>query len=190
MKQYTADPTTPPLIANAYHSLLPQNATQLEHLAGSITEKLETIPVPFEVLWDLGRAPDTLLDALAYAVSIDEFNDAWSPITKRQLIQESHDIHRKKGTKWAVKRVLSVMNYDATLIEWFEKTPKGSAGTFSIAIRPKDGLLLDNLDQLKAAIDGAKRLSAHYEVYVGYEVSTTPHVHTAAAVGVMVTVHT
>ena len=75
---YTADPTQPPMAINDRHqSLLPANSRPLEHALAGATAKLEPIPVPFDTIWDVDTAPDSLLPYLAYAWSVDEWNDNW-----------------------------------------------------------------------------------------------------------------
>ncbi len=186
--KFKADPTTPSLTASKDQSLLPTGSKKLEHLLAGASAKLEPIPVPFESIWNIDTAPDELLAALAYAFSVDEYNDLWSGETKREVIRQSLSVHQKKGTLGAVKRALSAMNYDAEIIEWWQKTPQGRPGTFSVAISPKNGMITDSLLQLRAAIDAAKRLSAHYDMYVGYKIRASVGVHLASCIGVEITI--
>ena len=95
---YTADPTQPPIAINdRYQSLLPANSRPLEHALAGATAKLEPIPVPFDTIWDVDTAPDSLLPYLAYACSVDEWNDNWTAETKRQVIRDSLWVHERKG---------------------------------------------------------------------------------------------
>lgn len=186
--KFKADPTAPSLTASKDQSLLPTGSKKLEHLLAGASAKLEPILVPFESIWNIDTAPDELLAALAYAFSVDEYNDLWSGETKREVIRQSLSVHEKKGTLGAVKRALSAMNYDAKIIEWWQKNPQGRPGTFSVAISPKDGMITDSLLQLRAAIDAAKRLSAHYDMYVGYKIRASVGVHLASCIGVEITI--
>ena len=180
---YRAAPTNPPIKTDdRWQSLLPANSRPLEHAIAGTTAKLEPIPVPFESVWDIDTAPDSLLPYLAYAWSVDEWNDNWTEDTKRQVIKNSLWVHERKGTLGAVKRALSAMNYDAKVIEWFEKKPQGKAGTFSIELHPTTGVIADSILQISNVIDAVKRKSAHYDVYIGL---TLPAVIGAYAVPVL-----
>lgn len=183
---------TNPLIKtdDRFLSLLPANSRPLEHALASIGAKLEPMPVPFEQIWDIDQAPDELLPYLAYAWSVDEWNDNWTAETKRQVIKDSLWVHERKGTLGAVKRALSAMNYDATVIEWWQKSPRGNAGTFSIELHPTTGIIADSILQIRNVIDAVKRLSAHYDVYLGYTLPAIIGAYAVPVVGVDITITT
>jgi len=64
-----------------------------------------------------------LLDILSWQFHVDIWQDWGGPLddaTKRQLILESLQWHSKKGTKWAVNRVLSVVFKQGAITEWYE----------------------------------------------------------------------
>ncbi len=188
---YTAEPTQPPMAINdRYQSLLPANSRPLEHALAGATAKLEPIPVPFDTIWDVDTAPDSLLPYLAYACSVDEWNDNWTDDTKREVIKNSLWVHERKGTLGAVKRALLAMKYDATVIEWFQKSPRGKAGTFSVEVHPTTGIIADNILQIRAVIDAVKRLSAHYDVYLGYTLPAVIAAYAVPVVGVDITIST
>ena len=189
--QYKANPSLPPIAINdRYQSLLPANSRPLEHALAGATAKLEPIPVPFDTIWDVDTAPDSLLPYLAYAWSVDEWNDNWTDDTKREVIKNSLWVHERKGTLGAVKRALLAMKYDATVIEWFQKSPRGKAGTFSVEVHPTTGIIADNILQIRAMIDAVKRLSAHYDVYLGYTLPAVIAAYAVPVVGVELTVST
>ena len=82
------------------------------------------------------------------------------------------------------------MKYDATVIEWFQKSPRGKAGTFSIELHPTTGIIADNIRQIRAVIDSVKRLSAHYDVYLGFTLPATIGAYAVPVVGVDITITT
>ena len=97
-------------------SLLPPNATPLEkaveqstkRLAGpDMTEAAEAIGD----LWQADRVPRDLLPWLAWTLSVDEWDDAWSDNQKRDTIRESIAVHKQKGTVASVRRVLRAAGY-------------------------------------------------------------------------------
>ena len=189
--QYHPDPTIPTINTNdRWQSLLPANSRPLEHALASATAKLEPVPVPFNSIWDIDTAPDSLLPHLAYAWSVDEWNDNWTPETQRTVIKNSLWIHERKGTLGAVKRALLAMQYDATIIEWFQQSPRGTPGTFSIEVHPTSGIITDSLLQIRAVIDAVKRLSARYDIYLGYTLSAIIGAYATPVIGVDITITT
>ncbi len=129
-------------------------------------------------------ANDNVLPYLAYAWSVDEWNDNWSAETQREVIRQSIWVHQRKGTLGAVKRALEAMGYDSDVIEWWQKKPQGKAGTFSIEVHPTKGLITDTLQQIRAVIDAVKRKSAHYDIYLGITVNAPVCAYAVAVIGV------
>lgn len=170
-------------------SLLPANSKPLERELATLSARLELIDVPFDLIWNADNCPIEYLPFLAYAWSVDEWNDAWSIETQRNVIKNSVWVHQRKGTLGAVKRALAAMNYDTSVIEWFEKNPKGSPGTFSIEAHPRNGIITDSERQIRAVVDAVKRLSAHYDIYFGKTVNTTIAAYAVPVVGVEITIN-
>ncbi len=169
-------------------SLLPSNSRLLERELATISTNVEAVDVPFNLIWDADNCPDEYLPFLAYAWSVDEWNDAWSIDVQRAVVKNSIWVHQRKGTLGAVKRALAVMNYDTSIIEWFEKKPKGLPGTFSIAVNPKNGIITDSERQIRAVVDAVKRLSAHYDIYFGTSITSVIAAYAVPVVGVEITI--
>lgn len=98
--------------------LLPPGSTNqevaLEHPQG----RVDAIPVPLDTLFDPRRCPETHLPWLAWALSVDVWDDAWSAPAKRQVIAESIRVHRLKGTVGSVKRAIAAaIGQTPTIIE-------------------------------------------------------------------------
>jgi phage tail P2-like protein len=169
-------------------SLLPANSQPLERELATFTARLESIGVPFSLIWDADNCPIEYLPFLAYAWSVDEWNDNWSIETQRNVIRNSISVHQRKGTLDAVKRALAAINYSTTVTEWFETNPKGVPGTFSISVTPSNGKVTDSVRQVRAVVDASKRLSAHYSIYFGSAAYATIAAYAAPAVGVELTI--
>ena len=169
-------------------SLLPNNSRPLERELATLTARIETIPAPFEQIWNADNCPADYLPFLAFAWSVDEWNDAWSIETQRSVIRNSIWVHQRKGTLGAVKRALSAMNYETSVIEWFDKSPKGAPGTFSIQVSPKGSIITDSVRQIKAVVDAVKRLSAHYDIYFGTTTEATIAAYAVPVVGIEITI--
>ncbi|WP_201556279.1 phage tail protein I [Psychrobacter sp. 72-O-c] len=169
-------------------SLLPSNSRPIERELATLTARLESIAVPFNQIWNADTCPVEYLPFLAFAWSVDEWNDNWTVETQRAVVKNSIAVHQRKGTLGAVKRALAVMNYDTSVIEWFEKNPKGTPGTFSISVNPANGIITDSVRQIRAVVDAVKRLSAHYDIYFGTTVTATIAAYAVPAVGVEITI--
>ncbi len=180
-----ANPNEPPITTtDRWQSLLPANSKPLEHALASLSAKFEPIPVPFANIWDVDKCPDNVLPFLAYAWSVDEWNDNWSAETQREVIRQSIWVHQRKGTLGAVKRALEAMGYDSDVIEWWQKTPRGRPGTFSIEVHPTKKIITDSLNQIRAVIDAVKRKSAHYDIFLGLTVQAPVCAYAVAVIGV------
>ena len=100
--------------------LLPSNRGRAEEALARAVADGTDIPVPIDTLWSADRCPAHLLPWLAWALSVDEWDAAWSDDTKRAVIRASVGVHRRKGTPGAVMDALRSAGYGAsTLIERF-----------------------------------------------------------------------
>lgn len=116
-------------------NLLPSNATVFEIELARLSGYLSEIdPSVIETIWDAWRCPAKLLPWLAWALSVDVWDDGWSEIVKRQAIADSPYYHRIKGTKRAVLSALALSSRPATITEWFQRTPIGRRGTATVFI--------------------------------------------------------
>lgn len=101
--------------------LLPPNAAPLERAVADVLAKIDTLPLPLRDLWRPQTCPVELLPWLAWTLSVDHWDATWSTAVKRQVIAESIELHRHKGTPWAVERALVVAGSpNATVEEWYE----------------------------------------------------------------------
>lgn len=131
-------------------ALVPSNHRHKERALAAALEPLRAIdPSAIETLWDAWRCPSDMLPFLAYALSVDFWDDAWDEVTKRQTIADSPDYHRRKGTRAAVEAAAASSGRVASIIEWFERIPEGRRGTTSIHIEAP-------LDQVNAIIAKVK----------------------------------
>lgn len=89
-----------------YSPLLPPNQTTLEGAIGQLASMGHT-PEVLQRLWDAQRCPSELLPWLAWALSVDEWDESWSEAQQRAQVLGSIAMHRKKGTPWAVKEALT-----------------------------------------------------------------------------------
>lgn len=98
-------------------SLLPSNTTPLERAVEAVSQ-LPTAQGLVPTLWHAQTCPEPFLPWLAWAMSVDDWDPAWSTQRKRQAIAESIEIHELKGTPSAIKRILAIRGHeDAEVIE-------------------------------------------------------------------------
>lgn len=112
--------------------LLPPNATTQERALSLAVDR--AVPVPVRDLWSPWTCPVGILPWLAWALSVDEWDAGASEDRKRQIIAESVEQHRVKGTPYALKRALQQLGYE---VEVDEKT--GTAYTFGLNFKVAAG---------------------------------------------------
>lgn len=71
------------------------------------TARVGTVPVAITSLWNADSCPSDMLAFLAWAFSVDEWDEGWPDEFKRQTIREAMSVQSRKGTVWSVKRVLA-----------------------------------------------------------------------------------
>ncbi|EBY1952598.1 phage tail protein I [Salmonella enterica] len=141
-------------------SLLPTGSTPLEKAAADALKGVDLLSVPLRTLQDPWTCPSLLLPWLAWAYSVDRWDDSWTEITRRQAIAASYDVHRKKGTLGAIRRIVSATGYLATASEWWEFG--GEPGTFRLGIGvPESGSPDDVQREIVRLIDDVRPLSRH-----------------------------
>lgn len=98
--------------------LLPPNSTALERALAETLRLGHLDPEAIRRLWNPWTCPESHLPWLAWALSVDVWDDAWPVERKRATIAGSIEWHRKKGTPWAVEQALAGAGYrDSVLIE-------------------------------------------------------------------------
>lgn len=143
-------------------SLLAPQATDLEKKASLILQQALRNPIIIAELINPERCPVALLPYLAWAFSVDNWEESWSESLKRHVIKQAFFVHKYKGTISAVKRVIEPVGYLVELKEWFNQQPQGEAGTFSLTIAvPDGGITEQTYNELVRLIYDAKPISRH-----------------------------
>lgn len=152
-------------------SLLPLNSTPLERAIEVATD--ETTDIPLRTLYNPQSCPAHLLYHLAWAWSVDRWDDEWSEPVKRAAIAASFFIHARKGTIGAIRRVVEPLGYLIDVLEWWETVPQGIPGTFALKVGVLDtGITEEMYEELTALIDDAKPVSRHMrELAISLETS-------------------
>ncbi|NBI13997.1 phage tail protein I [[Haemophilus] felis] len=143
-------------------TLLPTGSSTLEKRAATILKSAVENPIIIADLINPKRCPVHLLPYLAWAFSVDKWDENWSEEVKRLAIEQAFFIHKHKGTIAAVKRVVEPIGYLVELKEWFNTQPQGIAGTFSLTVEVSEtGLNEQTYNELVRLINDVKPASRH-----------------------------
>lgn len=112
--------------------LLPPNATAFEQALADLAGEALDIPILVGTLWNPWTCPEPLLPWLAWAFSVDVWEDDWSEDTKRRVIAGSFEAHATKGTRAALLRALEPFGLAVDLVEWWEREHPGDPFTFDV----------------------------------------------------------
>ncbi|HCR1105320.1 TPA: phage tail protein I [Klebsiella aerogenes] len=171
------------------NTLLPPSASAWMRGAEAATAKLSGITVAIRTLWTPTACPVDLLPYLAWALSVDRWDKNWPAEKKIASIQQSYWLHRRKGTRAAVRRVIEDMGFSATFAEWFDVGDE--PGTFRLEIDVNEvGLTSKTLDELTRLINDAKPVSRHLSRFsVAVKVRGAIHAGSSLHCGEIVSVY-
>ncbi len=171
-------------------SILPPSATalQLDLEQATATRLQQLANNSLEFITNPDKCPSNLLPALAWAMSVDTWNENWSETTKRAVIRQAIQVGCTKGTIGAVKNALSAIGQsDIKIEEWFEYD--GDPFMFKVKVLlNQDGQSLTDLDSALDAINNSKNLRSHLENFFALleNISAAPKV--ASGIGVLETI--
>ncbi|KAF1021889.1 MAG: hypothetical protein GAK30_01578 [Paracidovorax wautersii] len=143
-------------------TLLPPNATDLDRAAALVVANISDIPAPIRSVWNPYTCPEALLPWLAYAYAVDEWDDTWTPQVKRDVIAQSIQVKRYKGTYGAVQSAITAMGLQATVQEWYQQTPAADPYTFRLGIEAEQlGFNQQQLATIRNVAERYKNLRSH-----------------------------
>nr|VXZ92033.1 Bacteriophage P2-related tail formation protein [Klebsiella pneumoniae] len=142
------------------NSLLPPGSSALERRLAQACSGIGDLSVPLRDLWNPWKCPVKFLPYLAWAFSVDRWEEEWPEIEKRRAVSDAFWIHQRKGTVAAVRRVIETLGYSMTIQEWWEVADP--AGTFRLEIDLKDiGITEPMIYEIERIIGDAKPVSRH-----------------------------
>lgn len=156
-------------------SLLPANASKLERDLARVIDTSLDLPLRINELWDPYSCPLSLLPWLAWAFSVDLWDDRWPESIKRQVVQDAFEVHRFKGTPYAIQQALDSLNIRTQLREWWAPDGSQQPGTATVVALVNENLTDDDdalltkamLEQVTQVIGHAKRGVIHVDVELG-----------------------
>lgn len=141
-------------------SLMPSGSSALERRLAEACSGMTGLNVPLRDLWNPATCPVSFLPYLAWAFSVDRWDEGWAESVKRQVVLDAFYIHQHKGTISAIRRVVEPFGFLIRVIEWW-KTGE-APGTFRLDIGVQDqGITEETYHELERLISDAKPCSRH-----------------------------
>lgn len=142
------------------NSLLPLNSTALEQAIEAAGA--EVTEIPLRTLYNPDTCPAHLLHQLAWAWSVDRWDETWPEAIKRSVIRSAFYVHAHKGTIGALRRVVEPLGYLIEVREWWQSVPEGVPGSFELQVGVLEtGITEEMYQELTRLIEDAKPVSRH-----------------------------
>lgn len=141
-------------------SLMPSGSSALERRLAEACSGITGLNVPLRDLWNPATCPVSFLPYLAWAFSVDRWDEGWAESVKRQVVLDAFYIHQHKGTISAIRRVVEPFGFLIRVIEWWNNNE--APGTFRLDIGVQDqGITEETYLELERLISDAKPCSRH-----------------------------
>ncbi|VUS89019.1 hypothetical protein SB6408_01531 [Klebsiella spallanzanii] len=142
------------------NSLLPPGSSALERRLAQACSGISDLNVPLRDLWNPWKCPVKFLPYLAWAFSVDRWEETWTENQKRQEISDAFWIHQRKGTISAIRHVVEKMGFSLSIEEWWQVADP--AGTFRLEADVNEvGLTPSMLSELYRLINETRPVSRH-----------------------------
>ncbi|WP_271461396.1 phage tail protein I [Pantoea leporis] len=142
------------------NSLLPPGSSALERRLTQACSGISGLNVPLRDLWNPDTCPVNFLPYLAWAFSVDRWDESWAESVKRKVVKDAFYIHQHKGTVSAIRRVVEPLGYLIRVIEWWKTNDV--PGTFRLDLGVLDtGITEEMYHELERVIADAKPCSRH-----------------------------
>ena len=142
--------------------LLPPNASPAERDISRAIDR--AVPTPVSDVWRPDACPAQLLPWLAWALTVDEWDTGWTDAQKRDVIKNSIEVHRTKGTIGAVRHAIAALGLRASVQEWFNQIPQAAPYTFRVLLEADQvGIPQSAAQGLMTLIERTKNLRSHLD---------------------------
>lgn len=146
-------------------------------LVGEPGKRLHTLRT-----WDkIDELTEEECDELAWELDIDWYESTIGLKEKRETIKAAQLIKRKRGTKWAVERLVAAYFGDGYVTEWFETG--GAPFTFTV-MTTNENIMAESFNKFLEAANAAKNERSHianifylWKQDVGIEYTLKSHHH-------------
>lgn len=155
-----------------FKTLLPHPSTAELALEAEMAQKYCRLnPQMIKALHDPWACPLEFLPWLAYAYSVDTWNDVWPESVKRTVVANSIAVHTHKGTRGGVEDALAALGVDIEIKEWWQQEPQGERGTMEATLWINTILIPDTdmiigtaaVRDIIEQLNNSKRASIHYK---------------------------
>ena len=150
--------------------ILDSRYTSADHLPSSIDKEpikplaktwdamlVEFMKTSTLLLWSsIDTESESVIDHLAYQLHVDDYDSGLPIATKREMVKNSIDIHRHKGTPYAVEKAVQTIYSDSKIEEWFEYGGKPYYFKVTLITAPLRGKA--DIAKLVRAINAAKNV--------------------------------
>lgn len=150
----------------------------MDRLMGEPSRRLSTIRT-----WDkIDELNEAECDELAWELDIDWYDSAGMSLEdKRDTIKMAQQIKRKRGTKWAVERLISAYFGEGYVAEWYEI---GGAPYTFVVLTTNPQITDENFDKFVEAANVAKNERSHITgIYYFWQQGPDPGVECALGSG-------
>lgn len=147
------------------------------------------------LVYQVETVPASAVDELAEQFSLvgDGWDLAYDDDDRRAMVKRAIEIHRFKGTVWAVKAIFGTLGATVDLVEWWQR-PGAAPFTFGLTawvndnLKPGEPVLTADLyQQLRRLVDAVKPVRSHYDFKVGVRfdqaLGRLANAHQIAAIG-------
>ena len=125
-----------------------------------MVKHLDAITQPHRALWNPDTCPLELLPYLAWAFSVDRWDENWTEPAKRSAVLAAWFVHKHKGTIGALRRVVEPLGYLIRVTEWWQTND--IPGTFRLDVGVLEtGITEEMYQELERLITDAKPCSRH-----------------------------
>lgn len=127
----------------------------MNRLIGEPSKRLKTLRV-----WDnIENLNEAECDELAWELDVDWYDSTGMSLEeKRATLKIAQQIKRKRGTKWAVERLISAYFGEGYIMEWYEMY--GTPYTF-VALTTNAHITAQNYEKFVEAVKAAKNVRSH-----------------------------
>jgi phage tail P2-like protein len=144
--------------------LLPPNATELERAIAEAAGDIQNVPITIREIWDPATCPTNVLPWLAWAFSVEDWNEDWSELQKRETIRTAIVVQQHKGTIGAVRDALDSLGIKIRVQEWFNQNPSGAPYTFKLWLEADQiPIQPEKLPRVINIVERIKSLRSHLE---------------------------
>lgn len=141
-------------------SLLPPSSSELERRLALSCSGISDLDVPLRDLWSPWQCPLEFLPYLAWARSVDRWDETWPENVKRRVVADAFFIHQRKGTRGALRRVVETFGFLVHVIEWWKTGDVPGSFRLDIGVE-EQGITEENYQELERLIADAKPCSRH-----------------------------